>query len=96
MLKPAIVKEPMCSFCGKLSREVRRLVAGPSAFICNECIDLCSEIMSDAKAMDRLTKDGKEIVSKTDAERLAWMRTWTTADQRATPTSNQGDRTDAP
>jgi len=36
-----------CSFCGKTQDQVRRLVAGPSAFICNECIMLCRDIIDD-------------------------------------------------
>ena len=32
---------PACSFCGKSQDEVARLIAGPSVFICNECVDLC-------------------------------------------------------
>jgi len=36
-----------CSFCGKKQTEVRKLIAGPSVYICNECIDLCSEILSE-------------------------------------------------
>ena len=36
-----------CSFCGKTQDQVRRLVAGPNAYICNECILLCQEIVSD-------------------------------------------------
>jgi ATP-dependent Clp protease ATP-binding subunit ClpX len=34
-----------CSFCGKNQREVRKLIAGPSVYICDECIQLCSEII---------------------------------------------------
>lgn len=34
-----------CSFCGKNQHEVRKLVAGPSAFICDECITLCMDIL---------------------------------------------------
>ena len=34
-----------CSFCGKSQHEVQKLVAGPTVFICNECIDLCSDIV---------------------------------------------------
>lgn len=34
-----------CSFCEKSQRQVRKLVAGPGVYICNECIDLCSEIL---------------------------------------------------
>ena len=36
-----------CSFCGKNQNEVNKLIAGPSVFICDECVDLCNEIISD-------------------------------------------------
>ena len=36
-----------CSFCGKTQDQVRRLIAGPGVYICDECIELCSEIISD-------------------------------------------------
>ena len=36
-----------CSFCGKTQDQVRRLVAGPNVYICNECITLCHDIISD-------------------------------------------------
>jgi len=36
-----------CSFCGKSQHEVRKLIAGPSVFICDECIDLCNDIIRD-------------------------------------------------
>jgi ATP-dependent Clp protease ATP-binding subunit ClpX len=37
----------ICSFCGKEQNDVRKLIAGPSVFICNECIELCKDIMDD-------------------------------------------------
>jgi ATP-dependent protease Clp ATPase subunit len=37
--------EPQCSFCAKKQDEVTKLVAGPKAFICNECVLLCVQIM---------------------------------------------------
>ena len=40
-------KRPRCSFCGKTQEQVRRLIAGPDAYICDECIALCQEIMQD-------------------------------------------------
>ena len=40
-------RKPRCSFCGKTQDQVRRLIAGPNAYICDECITLCQEIMSD-------------------------------------------------
>jgi len=36
----------MCSFCGKSHSEVKKLIAGPGVYICNECIDVCSTILS--------------------------------------------------
>lgn len=44
---PRIPKLKRCSFCGKTSEQVRRMVAGPNVQICNECILLCQEIISD-------------------------------------------------
>jgi len=40
--KPQILH---CSFCGKSQHEVRKLIAGPSVFVCNECVDLCNDII---------------------------------------------------
>ncbi len=39
-----------CSFCGKSEHEVRKLIAGPSVFICDECVDLCNDIMREELA----------------------------------------------
>ena len=39
------IEEKRCSFCGKSADEVNRLIAGPDAFICDECIDLCQSII---------------------------------------------------
>ena len=36
-----------CSFCGKSQHEVKKLIASPSVFVCDECIDLCNEIIRD-------------------------------------------------
>ena len=36
-----------CSFCGKSQNEVRKLIAGPSVFICDECVDLCNDIIQE-------------------------------------------------
>jgi ATP-dependent Clp protease ATP-binding subunit ClpX len=35
-----------CSFCGKHQRQVKKLIAGPGVYICNQCIDLCVEIIA--------------------------------------------------
>ena len=36
-----------CSFCGKSQDQVRKLIAGPGVYICDECIDLCNEILDE-------------------------------------------------
>ncbi|MDP9465543.1 MAG: AAA family ATPase, partial [Actinomycetota bacterium] len=36
-----------CSFCGKSQKQVKRLIAGPGVYICDECIDLCNEIIEE-------------------------------------------------
>ena len=41
-----------CSFCGKSQHEVRKLIAGPSVFICDECIELCNDIIRDEIAAE--------------------------------------------
>jgi ATP-dependent Clp protease ATP-binding subunit ClpA len=37
-----------CSFCGKSQKQVKKLIAGPGVYICDECIDLCNEIVAEA------------------------------------------------
>ena len=36
-----------CSFCGKSQKQVKKLIAGPGVYICDECIDLCNEIIDE-------------------------------------------------
>ena len=40
-------KQPRCSFCNKTQEQVRKLIAGPNAYICDECIEICSEIIDE-------------------------------------------------
>ena len=60
-----------CSFCGKIQNEVNKLIAGPSVFICDECVDLCNEIIRDEleekslKSRENLPKP-KEIKNNLD------------------------------
>ncbi len=48
-----------CSFCGKSQHEVRKLIAGPSVFICDECIELCNDIIREETQGDQGTKGAK-------------------------------------
>ncbi len=47
-----------CSFCGKSQHEVRKLIAGPSVFICDECIDLCNDIIKEEVQAESAEKAG--------------------------------------
>ena len=48
-----------CSFCGKSQHEVRKLIAGPTVFICDECVELCMDIIrEETKATVSKTADG--------------------------------------
>ena len=53
-------KQLKCSFCGKNQDQVKRLIAGPGVYICDECIDLCSEIIAD-EFEDTLEFDTKSL-----------------------------------
>jgi len=48
-----------CSFCGKSQHEVKKLIAGPSVFICDECINLCNDIVRDEVAAEG--KEGEKL-----------------------------------
>lgn len=50
-----------CSFCGKSQHEVRKLIAGPSVYICDECVDLCTDI---------IREEIKEVMPKRDSNEL--------------------------
>lgn len=45
-----------CSFCGKSQKEVKKLIAGPGVYICDECIDLCNDIIAEERERDQTQK----------------------------------------
>ncbi|HIE33385.1 MAG TPA: ATP-dependent Clp protease ATP-binding subunit ClpX, partial [Thermodesulfobacteriaceae bacterium] len=47
MNRSGTTSELHCSFCGKSQQEVRKLIAGPSVYICDECVELCNEIIAE-------------------------------------------------
>jgi ATP-dependent Clp protease ATP-binding subunit ClpX len=72
----------MCSFCGKSQRQVRRLIAGPGVYICDECVYLCCEILDDERVPtpqrynvttdpERILSDWVKDVNRINAERTA-------------------------
>src|ERR1044071_7146129 len=58
-----------CSFCGKSEHEVRKLIAGPTVFICDECVVLCMDII---RAADKgvLAKEGDDIAKPQDIRKV--------------------------
>ncbi|MGZ4996671.1 MAG: ATP-dependent Clp protease ATP-binding subunit ClpX, partial [Methylobacter sp.] len=50
-----------CSFCGKSQHEVRKLIAGPSVYVCDECVDLCNDIIKDELQDDSSSLCGGEL-----------------------------------
>ena len=54
-----------CSFCGKSQNEVRKLIAGPTVFICDECVELCADICAE-------NKSEADKVAMGEAEYLSW------------------------
>ena len=57
-----------CSFCGKSQHEVRKLIAGPTVFICDECVELCMDIIREEHKTG-LIKSGTACRRRT---RFAW------------------------
>src|SRR6478672_3176064 len=54
-------KKPLhCTFCGKSQHEVRKLIAGPTVFICDECVELCMDIIGEENKSS-LAKSGDKI-----------------------------------
>ena len=58
-------KSLFCSFCGKNQHEVKKLIAGPSVFICDECVDLCNDIIKEE------SKELNEQLENTDSDLLS-------------------------
>ena len=54
---PAVLR---CSFCNKAQEEVRKLIAGPAAFICNECVEVCLDIVATDSTPDSSPRDSAE------------------------------------
>ena len=51
----------LCSFCGKGKNDVKKLIAGPTSFICDECVELCNDIIAEESEREELTKAGSVI-----------------------------------
>jgi len=50
-----------CSFCGKSQREVRKLIAGPTVYICDECIELCNDIIAEEYGQEESRRETSKV-----------------------------------
>jgi len=59
-----------CSFCGKSQEEVKKLVAGPSVYICDECIELCNDIIAEEQEREALSRRHTSIPKPNEIKRF--------------------------
>src|SRR5882757_5483330 len=75
-----------CSFCGKSQHEVRKLIAGPSVFVCDECVELCNDIIREEleekaeRTRDKLPKPheikkvlDEYVIGQQRAKKVLWV-----------------------
>jgi len=59
-----------CSFCGKNQKEVRKLIAGPNVYVCDECIQLCNDIIAEEVEKEELLEDKQKIPNPKDIKKI--------------------------
>jgi ATP-dependent Clp protease ATP-binding subunit ClpX len=59
-----------CSFCGKSQDEVKKLIAGPSVYICDECIELCNDIIAEEYEKEDATRKGTTIPKPAEIKKI--------------------------
>ncbi len=52
-----------CSFCNKTERDVRKLVAGPAVYICDQCVQVCADIIADDDRFEARSRGGQEVAA---------------------------------
>ncbi|MBI5343525.1 MAG: ATP-dependent Clp protease ATP-binding subunit ClpX [Deltaproteobacteria bacterium] len=61
----------VCSFCGKAQNEVRKLIAGPTVYICDECVELCNDIISEENKLEHsLDEKRKRLPKPTEIKKI--------------------------
>ncbi|MCI4454175.1 MAG: ATP-dependent Clp protease ATP-binding subunit ClpX [Thermodesulfobacterium sp.] len=73
--------EPRCSFCGRTQSEVRKLIAGAQAYICNECVELCNEILEEEFERANEAEEGPKLPKP--AEIKAYLDQYVIGQERA-------------
>ncbi|HKJ00190.1 MAG TPA: ClpX C4-type zinc finger protein, partial [bacterium] len=51
-----------CSFCGKSQNDVKKIIAGPTVYICNECVELCNDIMEEEWSKEQLNQQESKLL----------------------------------
>jgi ATP-dependent Clp protease ATP-binding subunit ClpX len=59
-----------CSFCGKSQKEVKKLIAGPNVYICDECIQLCNDIIAEEVEKEELLSTSNKVPNPKDINRI--------------------------
>ena len=62
--------EFFCSFCGKNQKQVTKLIAGPSVYICNDCVSLCNEIIKDENKNNKSDNEKKEFLAPKEIKKV--------------------------
>ncbi len=70
-----------CSFCGKSQRQVRKLIAGPGVYICDECIELCNDIVEDELPTEEIAPVSEEL--PTPQQILSMLNDYVVGQERA-------------
>ena len=59
-----------CSFCGKTQEQVKKLIAGPDVYICDECVELCNEILDEDRNLDENLRSNSQ--NSLDLKQVLW------------------------
>jgi hypothetical protein len=60
-----------CSFCNKAQDDVKKLIAGPRVFICDDCVEVCNDIIADDNRFEK-TRAGNKSAQRADGDPVAW------------------------
>ncbi len=74
-----------CSFCGKTQNQVLKLIAGPGVYICDQCVDLCNDVIAEEVGEQRARVLDEEVEAAARAARQAVDRLRVLAQQGRTP-----------
>jgi len=67
---PSAAKSYACSFCGKSQHEVSKLIAGPGVFICDKCVGMCDEFLSESESNSLAKQVTRELFERKSTEEL--------------------------